>query len=642
MVPTRLQSTEPSIVIPSRIARGPTDILRALRATVSTDYTAPHYKFHDDPWLIPYKNYSKRDYALAKEAGRNAARYIQNRHPDLFEENRIYAEPPITAFQPRAAYNKDNVTLELLDNLLSCHQVSDSIAVYNLLKDKGKQIPVELSQSLLELVAFHNEEESVSEGFEARGVVSGGVARWVQGGLAEKIYSEGGLAREQARLTMLLGYAKWNNKKGARQMWDECQANLDTLPVEAYNAFISTISGDTLEKKVSSAKESLKQMANDSIQPDTDTLIEVLKLISTSARGQEYRQSCKYALDFLAEFSKAGVTISLGVYKLLLDIYVDTRGRGGLEKSNILADIMKQVEGKEVWPAKTNEDFWFFPTAMKVALATNKSDLSWEVNELLMTGDNISLLNSHDHEVAYYTAFLTNVLQNDSFETAIELYNKVCPHLWCPTTSFYKTLLSSILSHGAMNHLGKVYDDLVLSDFAGSGKEANYELNYQVLQILAATDPEGGEFSGLAEVWLDIARRAFNHLEANINNKSFPLRFNTMSPHICNLCAKLNLKLGSYKEAIRVFDFCRDQLVVMPGQLEEENLQQLVQQSVNLADTEKALEVVKYALDSNTKAALNMGSQISQKLELTSQQQKYLDKLFANDTQWIPLQGHHD
>ena len=38
-------------------------------------------------------------------------------HPDLFEHNRIEAEPASKAFTPRHAYNKDNVTLELLENL---------------------------------------------------------------------------------------------------------------------------------------------------------------------------------------------------------------------------------------------------------------------------------------------------------------------------------------------------------------------------------------------------------------------------------------------------------------------------------------------------------------------------------------------
>ena len=110
-------SSSPEIVIAPRIERGPTDILAALAGTVGKDLTAPHYRYHDDPYLIPYKLGTKREYILSRESGKNAARFIMSKHPDLFEHNRIEAEPPITAFQPRAAYNRDNVTVELLDNL---------------------------------------------------------------------------------------------------------------------------------------------------------------------------------------------------------------------------------------------------------------------------------------------------------------------------------------------------------------------------------------------------------------------------------------------------------------------------------------------------------------------------------------------
>ena len=117
LAPVRLYSSPGHIVIPPRVERGPTDILAALAGTVGKDNTGPHYRYHDDPWLIPYKLDSKRTYTLSKEAGKNAAKYIMNQHPDLFQHNRIEADPPATAFQPRVLYNRDNVTLELLQNL---------------------------------------------------------------------------------------------------------------------------------------------------------------------------------------------------------------------------------------------------------------------------------------------------------------------------------------------------------------------------------------------------------------------------------------------------------------------------------------------------------------------------------------------
>lgn len=87
----RLNSTVTSasdserIVIPKRIKRGPTDVLRALAATVGRDRTAAHYKFHDDPFLIPYSDNDKSGFALAQEAGRKTAQWIKREHGSYFE-----------------------------------------------------------------------------------------------------------------------------------------------------------------------------------------------------------------------------------------------------------------------------------------------------------------------------------------------------------------------------------------------------------------------------------------------------------------------------------------------------------------------------------------------------------------------------
>ena len=75
-------SKEEKIDIPKRIHRGPTDILNALSNTVSIDLTAPHYKYHDDPYLIPISNIGKRTFAMAQEAGRKAAKWIRQEHSD--------------------------------------------------------------------------------------------------------------------------------------------------------------------------------------------------------------------------------------------------------------------------------------------------------------------------------------------------------------------------------------------------------------------------------------------------------------------------------------------------------------------------------------------------------------------------------
>jgi pentatricopeptide repeat domain-containing protein 3 len=75
---------EEKIEIPNYIQRTPTSILRALSQTVGFDHTAAHYKYHDDPYLIPLSNVGKRTFALAQESGRKSAKWIRQQHSQFF------------------------------------------------------------------------------------------------------------------------------------------------------------------------------------------------------------------------------------------------------------------------------------------------------------------------------------------------------------------------------------------------------------------------------------------------------------------------------------------------------------------------------------------------------------------------------
>ena len=76
-------------------------IFRAIGGCIKRDFTAPDYKFHDDPFLIPYNVVQKKDYLLSKQSGKRAARYVLNQHGDLFNKNLIEMEPKIKSLLPR-------------------------------------------------------------------------------------------------------------------------------------------------------------------------------------------------------------------------------------------------------------------------------------------------------------------------------------------------------------------------------------------------------------------------------------------------------------------------------------------------------------------------------------------------------------
>lgn len=152
------------IKIPNRIPRGPTDILRALESTVSRDPTATHFKYHDDPFLIPMSNVGKRTFAMAQESGRKAAHWIRKEHPDLF--NHRECDPPIKAFFPRVTFDENSdITEDDLKNVINDVQVAEAISVYNLCKNNNVEITPETQQSLLELLCYYNSEDTLDEEF---------------------------------------------------------------------------------------------------------------------------------------------------------------------------------------------------------------------------------------------------------------------------------------------------------------------------------------------------------------------------------------------------------------------------------------------------------------------------------------------
>lgn len=159
-----VHTAEEKIEIPKRIQRGPTDILRALESTIQRDPTAAHYKYHDDPYLIPMSNIGKRTFAMAQEAGRKAAHWVRAEHPELFQHRE--ADPPIKAYFPKIVYDKDgDITEDNLKSAIDEILVLDAVEIYKLCKEKGVTLSDEVLTSFLELLCYYNENEAISEEF---------------------------------------------------------------------------------------------------------------------------------------------------------------------------------------------------------------------------------------------------------------------------------------------------------------------------------------------------------------------------------------------------------------------------------------------------------------------------------------------
>lgn len=649
---TASASSEPEIIIPDRIPRGPTDILAALAGTVGTDTTAPQYKYHDDPWLIPYKNSMKRDYTLAKEAGRNAARFVLENHPDLFIHNRIRMEPPINAFLPKTRYGEESVTVELLENLVGNFQVEDAMEVHSLLVEKGKELPDVLEQDLMELIAFHNEENPEEALKESEGMImerkkkgdygenenpNAGKTNWKSGGLVDQLFGSGEPSPAR-RIALLLGLARFNMKDRMDEVYKECIEHGDDLPVEVFNEILRNSDVNIgIHQGKEAVKQVLAEMKAKRVAPNLDTIVAILTYIvplSKFNKGKDYMESCRAALATMAEFKMLGVEPSLGVYKSLLDVFVKKYHK---DPSPILKDILGQLEGKNMWPARHKEDFFFFSRAMNICAMMNDSQLAFKVHELLLTGDNLKLVGDWNRTNFYYRDFLDTVLKNEEFSVAIDLYNQVAPHTWCPGGFFFKDLLKQMHNQNGLNHLAKIYSDLRLSDYGGSMFKEQYEITKMLLEILVANDPEKSEYENLGPVYLDIAKKSILELILKKDTRVFSLNVNHFASHICDLVIAVSLREGCFETACQVLDFAVEQRSVMLGSLEEKSLENLARSAMDLGETSRMMEVIIYAAESGNAVALQLANEAVNKLEMNRSQKDLLNKIFLSETKWTSI-----
>eukprot|EP00095_Tigriopus_kingsejongensis_P007685 maker-scaffold1144_size59710-snap-gene-0.12 protein:Tk07685 transcript:maker-scaffold1144_size59710-snap-gene-0.12-mRNA-1 annotation:"GF11198" len=225
------------------IERTPTTVLNCLAGNVGHDFTAPDYRYHDDPYLIPYHSTRKRQYMMAKQGGKSAARYVLDRHPELFNQNLIESVPKIQEFMPRAIFDESQANVELLKTFVAGHNVEEATQTYMALLEKGETIDSETLQSFLELLAFNNGGEAKAENhMEYAGAIrkkkDDPSTMWPRNGLVERLAAKMDPMTPETRLALLLGADKYFAGKRANEMIRECKTNQVPMNVDAYNAAI--------------------------------------------------------------------------------------------------------------------------------------------------------------------------------------------------------------------------------------------------------------------------------------------------------------------------------------------------------------------------------------------------------------------
>ncbi|ESN93516.1 hypothetical protein HELRODRAFT_194044 [Helobdella robusta] len=143
-----------NIVIPKKVKRDNLSIIKALASVTRKDYEAPSYQYIDDPYLLPYTGVDKKMYSLSMASGREAARYVMKRYPNLFKyapadhhiKDYMPIEPPASA-------------PESVDGLKERIERREPLGAYDSYMknlDNGNELPRPIIDDLLDLLCFTN------------------------------------------------------------------------------------------------------------------------------------------------------------------------------------------------------------------------------------------------------------------------------------------------------------------------------------------------------------------------------------------------------------------------------------------------------------------------------------------------------
>ncbi|XP_037034613.1 protein PTCD3 homolog, mitochondrial [Bradysia coprophila] len=595
-VPKRFDSTATSsekIVIPKRIHRSPTDILYALSATVGNDPTAAHYKYHDDPFLIPQSNQAKRSFALAQEAGRNAARWIKQEHSKLFQHK--HADPPIPAYVPTMVYTEDSeVNESSLEQLITNSQVSDAILVYNLMVKRNLSISSELRQSFLELICFNNHEDSLSEDlYEERWFSRSFTTKerqrktWKDNDLAESVFNEIEPKSSQAYCAIIRGMCKFIQvERGYALFQDALQRDLQ-IDVATFNSVINVISflREGGHNRWQLVLELLQTMVSRKVKPNIGTMNAVLSVIST-VHGTVARE---YALQTLAEFKELGIAPTLETWYFVLSIFYRERS----PISHVLFDIMKEIEGKE-FEIQGMKDMSFFVAAMNVCQnELNDKDLAKRVDNLLHVGHNYDLIGGSLSETVYYRQYFTVLCNNEPLDVFMETYNALVPNIYIPEPIIMTKILTQVDINGALELIPRLWSDIVIFELLNQEKILDL-----VLKIMVDNKPSNDipAQANLSSNFADIAWQIFNRIEEQSERQRNPV---TWSGKMISDVLTLACRAEDSVKAQKIFDKINKDQDVISGIADPAALELFIKLSVSKKQPSKAIAALQYCVENS-------------------------------------------
>uniref|UniRef100_A0A8C8RGW4 Small ribosomal subunit protein mS39 n=1 Tax=Pelusios castaneus TaxID=367368 RepID=A0A8C8RGW4_9SAUR len=611
-------ATEEEIVIPRKKTWDKLAVLQTLASTVNMDPTASPYTFHDDPYLLPRNSFGTNMYYLAKESGKNAAKYIVNEFPEFFKKD--IAEPHIPCLMPEnIAPQIEEVSEAALKERIQLRKVKASVDMFDHLLQTGTPISLETTNSLLDLLCFYgdrepiresqlepeeeklSEEEKDSEEAPNRRIYSWKTSnfighKWRENNNAERIFNLMPERNAHSYCTMIRGMVKHGAGVKAHGLYRDLLNNRHTADVHTFNALILAVTkmSNRFTEKWELVKELLNHMVEQNVQPNLLTFNSVLKILKYCGHLGKI-----LSVQTLREMKVLNIEPSLATFKHVLDTFYKT------DSLDIIYDVMKEIEGKS-FVVRDPDDTSFFARAMLICFSLKDVELAYRLDKVFDTGDHWKLVRDVRNQNAYYRQFFSLLCLMEQLDVVLKWYKEHVPSHFHPDSQSMWDLLQALDTASRLEMIPEIWKEM---------KELGFIKRSQLLEEMVALmarerHPE--------ETQISFANCAAEIKFVFETEEKFPLEW---TESFLKSLTLLFARVGRTQEAWNMLELFEKNGKVPSDTVMNEVLSCLKQSN----DPDKAIDLVELAAAFGLPTAASLRRRVTEEFELSEEQKKALD-----------------
>lgn len=449
-----------AIKIPKYIERGPTDILKALASTIKYIPKEPEPLLHDDPYLLPTKQTNKRYYMLSRLSGKKTAKYLLNKHPELFF--RDDAEPKIEAFCPREEFNSEmEFTEEDIKWCIDNYDPVNGIIAYESLEAKGVKISDETLLKFFELICFTNGENCMDWlDYERHRFVYSGAPltnqAWRTSDLVSKIFNQikDDLDAPRVYSAMISALSRFKEHSAAKKVFENFkEIHPDkALYNSAYDGLMRSV--QCLTGSVSASNEAITEIINhmeaNLVKPDLAIFNSLLYCYFHFVTSEE---TCQKSFALLNDMISLNIQPSLATFAVVIQII--GKYKGGRVYGELIPEILAYIESSDdIFQVRDDRDVSFLAQTMDVIKRrTNSLALAKKLHRIYLRQPHLFL--NVATRANYLNDYFKLILTTDSLENILLFYENYVPTSFRPRHDCYDILAEALDLYSAPEEVVK-------------------------------------------------------------------------------------------------------------------------------------------------------------------------------------------